>query len=131
MGAYFWTLPLANLSDNQAPNLVLKQDSDSPLLFAHKAEALTVLSDDLVLLVHDDDRVLGRDSVEDPETQFSRGANQAAYTLVSLGDMAPETLPQSGGAGSPGYVWVMVLGGLATLSGLGLELAGHRPGKKT
>jgi hypothetical protein len=126
LGAYLWTLPLADLDAGGAPSLVLK-DTGDPLLFAHKAEAVTVLSDALVLVVHDDDRVLGREDVQDPETQFSRGAHQAAYTLVSLSVVVPETLPESGGAGTPVYVWLIVLGGLVTLGGVGVGLARRRP----
>jgi hypothetical protein len=133
LGAYLWTLPLDALDANQAPVLVFK-DSDTPLLFAHKAEAVTVLSADLVMVVHDDDRVLGRDTVKDPETQFSRGMHQAAYTLVSLGapvpeliaETTPETLPATGSAGFPSYAWLLVFGSVALLSGFGLKWTYHR-----
>ncbi len=94
LGGYLWTLSLADLHENKAPTLVLKGPG-SPLLFAHKSEGVTVLNRDLVLVVHDDDRVLGREHIENPETQFSRGANQAAYTLVLLSTMAAQTLPDS------------------------------------
>jgi len=71
------------LKARNPPTLVLKQPG-RPLLFAHKPEGLTVLNENLVLVVHDDDRVLGRPNVENPETQFSRGAHQAAYSLVHV-----------------------------------------------
>ena len=32
----------------------------------------------------DDDRVLGRETVENPETQFSRARHQGAYTVVAI-----------------------------------------------
>ncbi len=83
LGGYLWTLSLADLKARNPPTLVLKQPG-RPLLFAHKPEGLTVLNENLVLVVHDDDRVLGRPNVENPETQFSRGAHQAAYSLVHV-----------------------------------------------
>jgi hypothetical protein len=84
LGGYLWTLPLTDLHSGSAPSLVMKA-SGEPLLFAHKPEGVTVLDENSVLIVHDDDRVLGRENVENTETQFSRAPNQAAYTLLSLG----------------------------------------------
>lgn len=95
LGAYLWTLSLADLEAKRAPALVLN-DVNHPLLFAHKGEGVTVLGRDSVLVAHDDDRVLGRDNVMNPETQFSRAANQAAYTLVTLTGAAPESVPADG-----------------------------------
>ena len=83
LGGFLWTLPLCDLRDSKAPKLVTKKSGD-PLLFAHKAEAVTVLSAGLLLVLHDDDRVLGREIVKNPETQFSRKPHQAAYSLVSV-----------------------------------------------
>ena len=91
LGAYLWTLSLADLEANQAPTLVLK-DANHPLLFAHKGEGVTVLGNNFVLVAHDDDRVVGRVNVTNPETQFSRAVNQAAYTLVALTGAAPESV---------------------------------------
>jgi len=125
LGAYLWTLPLADLEAGNAPSLVLK-DENSPLLFAHKGEGVTVLGDNSVMVVHDDDRVLGRDDVTNPETQFSRAPHQAAYTLVSLGAEAPATVPETGGTGFPAYLLVIVLGGLIVVIGFGLERAYRR-----
>ncbi len=84
LGGYLWTLPLSGLSNGQAPSLV-QTETGNGLQFAHKAEGITVLSEQLVMVIHDDDRVLGREVIENPETQFSRAAHQAAYTLVSVG----------------------------------------------
>lgn len=125
LGAYLWTLSLADLEANNAPTLVMK-DADTPLLFAHKGEGVTVLGDDSVLVVHDDDRVLGRENVTDPVTQFSRDVNQGAYTLVSLSDTAPEVVPETGGVGVQFYVLVVVCGGAIVAVGLGLEVVRRR-----
>ena len=83
LGGYLWTLPLSNLGTHLPPEPV-RNESGVPVAFAHKAEGLTILGDKLLLIIHDDDRVLGRDQVEDQRTQFSRLPHQAAYTLVSI-----------------------------------------------
>ncbi|MBN1484889.1 MAG: hypothetical protein JXA37_09220 [Chloroflexia bacterium] len=119
LGGYLWTLPIDDLNNNRPPTLVLKKDGE-PLLFAHKAEGVTVLGDNRVMVVHDDDRVLGRDEVSDTETQFSRGAHQAAYTVVALSTSA-DTLPDTGGTTLLAYGWVLVLAGGAVLVGVGLR----------
>ncbi len=92
LGGYLWVLPMEDLLTGKPPALVLKE-SGAPLLFAHKPEGVTVLGDNLVLVVHDDDRTLGRDSINNPETQFTRGPHQAAYSLVALGTADPDQLP--------------------------------------
>ena len=81
LGGYLWTLPIADLKSGKAPTLEIKEEG-TPLLFAHKSEGISVLSKNKVLVIHDDDRVLGRKIVENPETQFSRQANQGAYSIV-------------------------------------------------
>jgi len=83
LGGYLWTLSLSALRNEQAPTLVQNNRGDA-LQFAHKAEGITVLSENLVMVIHDDDRVLGRELIENPGTQFSRAPHQAAYSLVSL-----------------------------------------------
>ncbi len=83
LGGYLWTLPISDLDAKEAPTLVLKADKH-PLLFAHKSEGIAVLSRDHVFVVHDDDRVVGRETVENPETQFSRQRHQGAYTVLEF-----------------------------------------------
>jgi hypothetical protein len=83
LGGYLWTLPISGLFAGTAPSPV-KTAAGSLLQFAHKPEGVSVLSEDLLLIIHDDDRVLGRDVIENPNTQFSRQSHQAAWSLVSL-----------------------------------------------
>ena len=83
LGGYLWILPLRGLYDGSDPELVCRQDG-TPLLFAHKAEGVAVLGPGRLLVAHDDDHVLGRETVENPETQFWRAANQAAYTILDI-----------------------------------------------
>jgi hypothetical protein len=84
IGAFLWFLPLKNLKTGVAPELVLKGSDSTPLMFAHKGEGVAVIDRRRVIIIHDDDRVLGREKIEDPETQFSRQPHQAAYTIVDL-----------------------------------------------
>jgi hypothetical protein len=83
LGGYLWTLPLSEMKSGNAPSIVLKENGEA-LSFAHKAEGITVLGEHELMVIHDDDRVLGREEVENPLTQFSRGAHQAAYTRVVM-----------------------------------------------
>lgn len=83
LGGYLWTLTMEDLKAKNPPGLVLK-DSTSPLLFAHKPEGIAVLSENRVLVIHDDDRVKGRDRIDNPETQFFRKPHEAAYTIVEF-----------------------------------------------
>ena len=53
-------------------------------MFAHKGEGVAVINKKRVIIIHDDDRVLGRENIENPETQFSRQPHQAAYTIVDI-----------------------------------------------
>ncbi len=81
LGGFLWMLPLEDLDAGGPPRLVLRGDG-RPLTFAHKSEGLAVIDEKHVFVVHDDDRVVGRDKVENSETQFHRFPYQAAYTIV-------------------------------------------------
>ncbi|MEM9542059.1 MAG: hypothetical protein AAGA60_21500 [Cyanobacteria bacterium P01_E01_bin.42] len=81
LGAYLWTLSLEDLEAGNPPTLIVKANGE-PLVFAHKAEAVTVLSSDRLLVIHDDDRVLGEEPIDNPEEEFYREPYQAAYTVV-------------------------------------------------
>lgn len=56
IGAYLWTLRPDDLRRNQPPMLVNGPDG-KPLAFTHKAEGLTVLDADHILVIDDDDRI--------------------------------------------------------------------------
>lgn len=84
IGAFLWLLPLQNLDTKKVPELVLKGSGLTPLMFAHKGEGVTVINPRRVIIIHDDDRVLGRENIVNSETQFSRHPNQAAYTIVDF-----------------------------------------------
>ncbi len=81
VGGYLWCLPM----DGKKESLVLVKDKNGePLVFAHKAEGVAVVSEDLFVIIHDDDRRLGRPIVTDSVRQFSRLPNEAAFTVVRL-----------------------------------------------
>lgn len=86
LGAYLWVLPMQDFKKGLAPTLVRKADG-KPLLFAHKMEGLGILGKNKVIVVADDDLILGREVVTDPETQFSRRHHQAGYAIVELEDL--------------------------------------------
>ena len=76
-------LSMEALEKSGAPQLIRKADG-KPLMLAHKGEGVAVLCKDFVFVIHDDDRVLGRTKITNPETQFSRKEHQAAFTVVRL-----------------------------------------------
>lgn len=83
IGGYLWTLSMEAFKAGCAPKLAMR-DQLTPLMFAHKAEGLAVLDETHLFVIHDDDRVLGRKSVENPRTQFRRAPHQAAYTIITI-----------------------------------------------
>ena len=83
IGAYLWQLPLEHLETGDAPVLVKKVD-DEPLMFAHKGEGVAVISKNKVVVIHDDDEIFGDEEISDPEREFLREPNEAAYTIVEL-----------------------------------------------
>lgn len=83
VGGYLWALSPNDLASQHAPGLVRTQDGQ-PLQFAHKSEGITVLGPGELLIVHDDDRILGRTQITNPTTQFNRQPEQAAYTFLHV-----------------------------------------------
>ena len=81
LGGYLWTLSLDDLEQQNPPTLITKANGE-PLMFAHKAEGITILPDGRLLVIHDDDRVIGDRQIDNPETEFYREPYQGAYTLV-------------------------------------------------
>ncbi|CCH55461.1 hypothetical protein BN8_04720 [Fibrisoma limi BUZ 3] len=75
--AYLWTITQADLFANK-PFTLMRDEMGQPLHFGHKAEDLTLLAPNRLLVVHDDDRV--RTTVG----KQTRQPNQAAYTVVEI-----------------------------------------------
>jgi hypothetical protein len=84
-GGYLWYTSLNDLNANNMPTQ-MKDEFDTPIIFAGKAEGLTVIDEETILVVHDDDKELGRSSEEmtNPSIQFSRKANHGLYTVVKV-----------------------------------------------
>jgi hypothetical protein len=121
LGGYLWMLSLQDLYAGRAPELVNKPSGD-PLLFAHKSEGITVLGVNSMLVFHDDDRVLGRAEISEPETQFSREPHQAAYSLVSIVEGPGNVVSASEPPVLPSYTRYLLAGGLAILLFIALGL---------
>ncbi len=77
MDAYLWSIRPADLRVGKPFNLARKKGG-GPLRFGHKAEDLTPIDGNRLLIIHDDDRAqltVGKQT---------RQPNQAAYTIVSV-----------------------------------------------
>ncbi|MEX2449868.1 MAG: hypothetical protein WD407_03335 [Rhodospirillales bacterium] len=81
LGAFLWVLTLERYRAGQPP-LPVRDRTGRHIMFAHKAEGLAVLDKKHIMAIHDDDRVLGRDRIDDLRTQFRREPHQAAFTIV-------------------------------------------------
>ncbi|RIV26764.1 hypothetical protein DYU11_00110 [Fibrisoma montanum] len=75
--AYLWTITQADLFANK-PFTLIRDEMGKPLHFGHKAEDLTLLAPNRLLVVHDDDRV------QTTVGGQTRQPNQAAYTVVEI-----------------------------------------------
>ena len=85
IGTYLWVLPNNSSNKLLKPRLV-RHNSSAPYHFAHKAEAMTIDDQGRVILIADDDKVLGRKKSEVlfPDRQFSRHPWQAAYIVLKV-----------------------------------------------
>lgn len=77
LDAYLWTITPEDLYAGK-PFTLMRDAQKQPLHFRHKAEDLTPLDRNRLLLIHDDDRA--RTSVGNQ----TRQPNQAAYTIVTV-----------------------------------------------
>lgn len=75
LGGYLWKLPLEDLYSQNPPKPVLNQHGE-PLRFSHKSEGITILDQNTVLILHDDDRTLLE----------GRQPHQAPYSIVRIED---------------------------------------------
>lgn len=80
LGGHLWWLTAAALDSGAAPELVTDADG-APIVFVHKPEAVTVLEDGRLLVVHDDDRVVAADSTA--AARFRRALHESAFELLS------------------------------------------------
>ena len=59
IGGYLWVVNLSEVENKIATPLPIKNRKGDLIEFNHKAEAVTILPDNKVLIVHDDDKVTG------------------------------------------------------------------------
>lgn len=76
IGAYLWTASLTELENNMM-NPVL-DEREIPLKFNHKAEDMTFIGKNKLLVIHDDDKKITRIG------EVERLPHQAAYSIVVL-----------------------------------------------
>ncbi len=92
MGGYLWFVDLDDFYKRKFPTLLmekiylerLNKNSVRPLLFAHKPEGITILNNQDVFIIHDDDKAIGHSIITNPRIEFSRKINEAAYTIVRI-----------------------------------------------
>lgn len=77
LDAYVWTNTLAELRVGK-PFQIVRGRGGKPLRFGHKAEDMTLLDANRLLVIHDDDRV------QTTVGNQTRQPNQAAFTIVTL-----------------------------------------------
>ncbi len=86
VGGYLWILSNSDFFYGYEPKLVRDLDG-APLQFAHKPEGITVLDPKKVLIIHDDDRLTGRNNILNSGTEFRRELNQAAFQILYFPDL--------------------------------------------
>lgn len=84
IGAFLWKASLNNIKDKTLKLTPVLDKNGDQVHFAHKAEGLTILPGNKVLVVHDDDRVKGRKEITNPKTQFHRPRHKFAYTIIEF-----------------------------------------------
>lgn len=77
LDGYLWTISPSDLFANK-PFTLVRDEQGKPLHFNHKAEDITPLDDQRLLIIHDDDRVRTRVGSR------TRQPHQAAYTIVRV-----------------------------------------------
>lgn len=77
LDAYVWTNTLADLRVGK-PFRLVRSGGRKPLRFGHKAEDITLLDRNRLLIIHDDDRI------QTTVGKQTRQPNQAAYTIITL-----------------------------------------------
>ncbi|WP_199671467.1 hypothetical protein [Salinisphaera sp. Q1T1-3] len=82
LGAYLWSLDVADFHAGRAPRLVHDEQGEA-LEFANKAEGVAVLPDGRLFVVYDPDRAL---KLESDHPRDARDPHEAPYTLLTLVD---------------------------------------------
>ena len=81
-GGYLWTMSSADLLYESVPPVLVRDQDGSPLRFQHKSEGLTSIDNNLLLIVHDNDRK--QTAVKTKLGIVTRELHQSAYSVVKL-----------------------------------------------
>lgn len=80
---FVWSLSIAELEAIKPPHLLLdSSDKSKPLIFAHKAEDITLLNSSTAFVIHDDDFILTTPTIDSADIDHT--PNQAAYSVINL-----------------------------------------------
>jgi hypothetical protein len=85
-GGYLWRISMDDFRLHKAASLV-ELAPEVPLHFAHSPSGISVIDEERLFIICDDDRITGEGAVKDPRRDFSRKLNQAAYYVL---EMSPE-----------------------------------------
>ncbi|MCK8492805.1 MULTISPECIES: hypothetical protein [Spirosoma] len=77
LDAYLWSIKPSDLYANK-PFTFIRNVQGQPLRLGHKAEDLTILDNNRLLLIHDDDRAKTKVGLRE------RQPHQAAYTIITI-----------------------------------------------
>ncbi len=83
VGGYLWRISFADYQLNRKPDLVYLATS-RPLLFAHKPSGVTVIDEETVFVICDDERIKGSPKIFDKRREFNRQLNQTAYYVLKI-----------------------------------------------
>jgi hypothetical protein len=83
IGAYLWALPVKEMHAGGKPP-ALAMTGNQPLKFTHKAEGLTVLDDQRILVIHDDDRIKPLVKLDQESKQRPRELNESVFQILEV-----------------------------------------------
>jgi hypothetical protein len=93
LGGFLFRLPLSAINETSASLLatpfLMHQGPSDILHFGHKPEGISLLDEDTLIVVHDDDRVLKQTDALLPNRNFIKQPEEAAYTIIDLAAVPP------------------------------------------
>jgi hypothetical protein len=82
-GGYLWRISMNDFRLHKAPTLI-RLAPEIPLHFAHSPSGVSVIDEERLLIICDDDRITGESNIKDPRRDFHRELNQAAYYVLEI-----------------------------------------------
>ena len=80
IGAYLWTIDLERLYKNNDPILV-HDSKNIPLKFNNKAEGITILNNNELFIINDDDRIIKQTKINGID--YFKKPNESIYNILS------------------------------------------------